>query len=91
MFITEQIMYRVAEQLGMPIDKLRRINLYKEGDPCVFDQPLRDFHVPLILDRIQVEADYARRVEEVARFNATHRWKKRGICMVNRLPRFDYT
>ena len=81
-YVTECIMTTIADKLKIPIDDLRQKNLYKEGQLTPFLQTLEDWHVPRILAELRKEADYDRRVQEVAEFNRTHRWRKRGICLV---------
>lgn len=82
MFVAECIMSEVADALGISVDDFRDRNLYKEGQLTPFLQPLHDWHVPHIIKQLREEAEYDRRVKEVAEFNKTHTWKKRGICCI---------
>lgn len=41
-----------------------------------------DWHVPLLLEQVRQEAQYDHRKQKIATFNAEHRWKKRGICLI---------
>ncbi|PYH47035.1 xanthine dehydrogenase [Aspergillus saccharolyticus JOP 1030-1] len=83
MFVTESMMYAVAEGLGVDVDELRRRNLYAVGQRTPFLQQIdQDWHVPMLLEQVRVEARYDERRREVERFNATHPWRKRGICLV---------
>lgn len=82
MFVAESIMSEVADALGISVDDFRDRNLYKEGQLTPFLQPLHDWHVPHIIKQLREEAEYDRRVQEIAEFNKTHTWKKRGICCI---------
>jgi xanthine dehydrogenase/oxidase len=83
MFITESFMYAVAEGLKVPIDDLRLLNLYKEGDQTPFLQKIdQDWHIPMMLEQIRKEANYDERKAKIEEFNSKNIWKKRGICMM---------
>jgi xanthine dehydrogenase/oxidase len=83
MFITESIMTAISEGLHIPIDDLRLKNLYKQGDRTPFLQEIdQDWHVPLILSQLKTESDYENRKVSIQQFNATNKWKKRGISLI---------
>lgn len=82
MFITESFMSEVADRLGMPVEKLREINMYKDGQETHFNQKIEDWHVPLMYKQVQEEADYANRRKEVQEFNRAHKWRKRGLALI---------
>jgi xanthine dehydrogenase/oxidase len=82
MFIAESYMSEVADRLGMPVEQLREINLYQPNELTHFNQPLTDWHIPLMYRQVQEEADYAARREAIAQFNTTHKWHKRGLALI---------
>lgn len=82
MFIAETYMEEVADRLGIPVEKLREINLYKPHEITHFNQELKDWYVPLMYQQVQQESDYARRREAVSSFNASSKWKKRGLALI---------
>ncbi|EWC48718.1 xanthine dehydrogenase [Drechslerella stenobrocha 248] len=82
MFIAETYMSEVADALGMSVDKLREINYYHEGDLTHFNQELEDYHIPIMTDAVKQECDYESRRAAVDEFNATHKWKKRGLALI---------
>lgn len=83
MYFAETYMYNIAEGLGMDIDELRQKNLYRPGNHTPFFQKIdEDWHVPLILNQLKKSSEYQERKAEIAEFNATNRWKKRGICLI---------
>ncbi|RYP76842.1 hypothetical protein DL771_001578 [Monosporascus sp. 5C6A] len=82
MFIAESYMSEVADRLGMPVEKLREINMYKPGDTTHFNQEIEDWHVPLMYKQVQEEADYANRRKAAEDFNRSHKWRKRGLALI---------
>ena len=82
MFIAETYMEEIADHLAIPVDKLREINMYKPNDRTHFKQALKDWHVPLMYQQVLQGSDYAERRQAVDKFNAEHKWKKRGLAII---------
>ncbi|KAL8899631.1 MAG: hypothetical protein Q9207_006099 [Kuettlingeria erythrocarpa] len=82
MFIAETYMEEVADHMGIPVEKLREINLYRPHETTHFNQELKDWHVPLMYQQVLTEADYEQRRKAVDDFNAQSKWKKRGLAIV---------
>ncbi|KAK5656257.1 hypothetical protein OQA88_5019 [Cercophora sp. LCS_1] len=82
MFIAESYMDEVADRLGIAPEKFREINFYKPEELTHFNQPLTDWHVPLMYQQVQDESDYPARREAVTEFNASHKWRKRGLALI---------
>ncbi|KAK3684039.1 molybdopterin binding aldehyde oxidase/xanthine dehydrogenase [Podospora appendiculata] len=82
MFIAESYMSEVADRLGMPVEAFRAINMYKPLQETHFNQPLTDWHVPLMYDQVMAESDYAARRDAITAFNAAHKWRKRGLALI---------
>lgn len=83
MYIAESIINAVAEKVGISVDEIRRRNLYTIGQRTPFLQTIdEDWHVPIILEQVRQEAKYDERRKAVEEFNAAHRWRKRGICLI---------
>ena len=82
MFIAESFMEEVADHLGMPVERLREINLYQPNEITHFNQSLEDWHVPLMYQQVLEEADYTKRRAAVEEFNVKHKWNKRGLAIV---------
>lgn len=75
-------MSMVAGKLGKPVEELRELNMYQEGDKTHFGQALQDWNVPTLWQQIKKSSDFDRRRAEVDEFNAQNRWKKRGLAMM---------
>ncbi|KAK3681541.1 hypothetical protein LTR37_020849 [Vermiconidia calcicola] len=82
MWIAESMMEETADHLQMPVEKLREINMYKPHESTHFRQELKDWFVPLMWKQVKEEADYDRRKQEIAAFNAKSKWKKRGLSLI---------
>lgn len=83
MYIAECYMTAIADGLNMSIDELRWKNLYKEGQLTPFLQKIDDdWHVPMLLEQIRKEANYDARKAAIEKYNAEHKWRKRGISMI---------
>ncbi|CAK7236043.1 hypothetical protein SEUCBS140593_009486 [Sporothrix eucalyptigena] len=82
LFIAESYMSEVADRLGMPVEKLRAINMYADGELTPFNQSITDWHVPLMYDQLQKATDYQSRRVAVEAFNKEHAWRKRGLALI---------
>lgn len=80
--VAEHYIEAIADKLGLDIDHVREINLYKEGQRTPYHQQVLDWYVPRMLKECAEESDYVRRKADVAKFNKEHRWRKRGISLV---------
>ncbi|TVY21200.1 Xanthine dehydrogenase [Lachnellula arida] len=81
-FISESYMEEIADRLDIPVERLREINFYKPNEETHFNQSLKDWHVPIMFQQVMEETKYVERREAVTKFNATHKWKKRGLSVV---------
>ncbi|KAG6841815.1 hypothetical protein C0991_006699 [Blastosporella zonata] len=82
MAVAEHYVEVIADRLGLDIDYVREINLYKEGEETPYHQQVLDWHVPRLLQDCRITSDYDRRRAQVDRFNQEHRWRKRGLVLV---------
>jgi xanthine dehydrogenase/oxidase len=82
MFITETFMEEVADRLGMPVETLRQINMYKTDGQTHFGQGLGDWFVPLMYKQVQDESMYEARRHAITDFNQTNKWRKRGLALI---------
>lgn len=82
MFIAETYMEEIADQLKIPVNKLREINMYKPNESTHFRQELKDWYVPLMYEQVKTESQFDRRMEDVEDFNKKNKWKKRGISLI---------
>jgi xanthine dehydrogenase/oxidase len=66
----------------MPVERIREINMYKEGDRTHFGQEILDWNVPTLWKQVKASSDFDKRKAEVEAFNAKNKWKKRGIAIL---------
>ena len=83
MFIAECYMTAVAEGLGISVDDLRIMNLYKQGEYTPFLQQIDvDWHIPQLFKDTKEECKFDERKVAIEAFNKRSKWKKRGIAML---------
>lgn len=82
LFFAECYVSEVADRLGMSAEHIREVNMYKPLEETHFNQPLKDWYVPLMYKQVKEEMDYDNRRAAVERFNSEHKWKKRGLALV---------
>lgn len=82
MFIAESFMEEIADRLGISVEGLREINFYQPNEITHFNQELKDWHVPLMYRQVIEESEYHLRRKAVEKFNAEHKWKKRGLSII---------
>ncbi|PNP86475.1 hypothetical protein FNYG_00177 [Fusarium nygamai] len=83
MYITETIMFKIAEALNMDVDDLRMRNLYEVGQRTPFLQEITDdFHVPTMMEQLSSSSEFDKRKSAIKEFNAKNRFKKRGISRI---------
>ncbi|RAD73511.1 xanthine dehydrogenase molybdopterin binding subunit, partial [Burkholderia multivorans] len=79
MLVMEDILGRIAPQLGLSARELLRRNFYQAGQDTPYYQPVRHpDRMEACWDEVVTSAEVAEREAEIARFNATHDHVKRG-------------
>ncbi len=82
MLVIEDILGRVAPQLGLPAHELRRRNLYCEGQRTPYGQEVRHpERMREIWDRLLLTSQFAQRAEAIEQHNGASRHVKRGIAI----------
>lgn len=82
MLVMEDILGRVAPQLGLSARELRRRNFYQAGQDTPYYQPVRHpDRMEACWDQVVSSAEVAEREAEIAQFNSAHDHVKRGIAI----------
>ncbi|MGX1591574.1 xanthine dehydrogenase molybdopterin binding subunit [Glutamicibacter sp. NPDC055491] len=82
MLVMEDILGRVAPQLGLDARELRRRNFYTQGQDTPYYQPVRHpERLETAWSQLLGSADIAAREEQIAEFNAGHEHAKRALAM----------
>ncbi|XP_061780151.1 xanthine dehydrogenase/oxidase [Nerophis lumbriciformis] len=82
MLVAESWITDVAQSLGVPTDKVRRLNLYKEGDSTPYNQVLEQITLDRCWDECLSRSGYQERRAAVELYNKQNRWTKRGLAIV---------
>jgi xanthine dehydrogenase molybdopterin binding subunit/xanthine dehydrogenase small subunit len=84
MLIIEEILDRAARQLGLPPETIRERNLYRgegETNTTHYGQEIGDNRIQTIWSELKVSSAFEARRGEIARWNAEHPHRKRGLAM----------
>jgi len=90
MFGIETVIDEIARKLGKDPLEVRRANLYQDpsvsGDPATmttpYNQLIEDFVADKVMDQVEAESGYRTRRKAIAAFNATSKYRKRGLALV---------
>ncbi|KAJ5388301.1 Xanthine dehydrogenase [Penicillium cosmopolitanum] len=82
LFFAECYVSEVADHLGISAERMREINIYEPGETTHFNQELKDWYVPLMYKQVLDESNYYERRKAVEKYNASHKWSKRGMAIV---------
>ncbi|XP_074520488.1 aldehyde oxidase 5 [Halichoeres trimaculatus] len=83
LMVIESILHEVAARCGLPAEKVRNINMYR--DQLCYTHHKQPFDPTLMIrcwDECLHRAGYEERLRAVQAFNSSNRWKKRGIAAV---------
>ncbi|MGO2551453.1 MAG: molybdopterin cofactor-binding domain-containing protein, partial [Glutamicibacter arilaitensis] len=82
MLVMEDILGRVAPQLGSDARELRRRNFYTEGQNTPYYQPVRHpERLEAAWNQVLDTADIAQREAQIREFNAAHEHTKRALAL----------
>ena len=82
MIVIEEIMSLAAQQLSLPPDVVRERNFYREGDTTHYGQRVEQAgRIEAIWTQLKQTSRFEHRRDEVARFNAAHPHRKRGLAI----------
>ena len=83
MMAIEHIVDEIARFLGKDPLSIRKLNLYgkKSRNVTPYRMTLEDNIAKELIEELEASGDYARRRAEIAAFNATSPWIKRGIAL----------
>ena len=82
MIICEDMIDRVARFLGKPAHEVRAVNLYREGDFTHYGQKLELCRVSDVWNQLMERSGFVERLASVHRFNASSKYRKRGISII---------
>nr|XP_006636840.1 PREDICTED: aldehyde oxidase-like isoform X1 [Lepisosteus oculatus] len=80
--IIESVLHEVAAKCGLPAEKVRDINMYKEPSYTHHKQLVDPHNMVRCWEECLKKSAYQNRRLAIEEFNAQNRWKKRGISAV---------
>jgi xanthine dehydrogenase/oxidase len=80
--ITENAIDDAAFVLGMSPEEVRGKNLYRRGDVTPFGQALSYCYMREVWLRLAEVSKFETLRQDVERFNAQNKWRKRGVSMI---------
>ncbi|XP_053162879.1 xanthine dehydrogenase/oxidase isoform X2 [Hemicordylus capensis] len=84
--VMDRALFHMDNSYNIPnirgIGKVRKLNLYNEGDLTHFNQKLEGFTVRRCWEECLVNSDYHSRRKLIDEFNQQNRWKKRGMAII---------
>jgi xanthine dehydrogenase large subunit len=82
MFVIESALHAAARALGVTTGELQRRNLLRAGDALPYGTTLQTPTLPQCWAEAEARFDVPARRREIAAFNGTHRWEKRGLALM---------
>ncbi|XP_055429028.1 aldehyde oxidase isoform X1 [Bubalus kerabau] len=80
--ITEACITEVAAKCGLPPEKVRMINMYKEIDQTPYKQEINTKNLIQCWKECMATSSYTLRKAAVEKFNSENYWKKKGLVMI---------
>ncbi|XP_071503432.1 xanthine dehydrogenase/oxidase-like [Diadema antillarum] len=81
MIICETFMTDIAHKCGISQQKVRELNMYRDGDITPCNQTLTGPNLQRCWDECLQKSNYQTRRRNVDIFNSENRWKKRGLAI----------
>jgi xanthine dehydrogenase large subunit len=82
MLAMENVIERIARQLGKDPLIIRQNNLYRPGyDITPYSQKIEQHILPELISALEKSCDYWQRRNEITEFNSTSRYQKKGLAL----------
>ncbi|MEZ4221658.1 MAG: xanthine dehydrogenase molybdopterin binding subunit [Polyangiaceae bacterium] len=82
MIVIEEVMDRIARELGRAPESVRRHNFYRSGDSTHYQEPVKDAdRIERIWASLLADSEFEQRKAAIAQFNANHATTKRGLAI----------
>lgn len=82
LLVAENIINDVAMYLGMPVDKVRELNMYRGPSVTHYQMPFSPDNLLLCWDECKRRCEFDSRRRAVDQFNKQNQWKKRGMAII---------
>ncbi|GAB4331138.1 MAG: xanthine dehydrogenase molybdopterin binding subunit [Bacteroidales bacterium] len=83
MAVIENVIDRIARQLGKDPFLVRKLNFYREAPANIthYGQPVENNRLPMLSEQLTESSDYFRRREAIQKFNKENNRVKRGLAL----------
>jgi len=83
----EHVLDHLASKCGVSVEHIREQNIYSQGQATPFGMVMGEqfsgkWNVPTMWKQLFNELSYDARKQSIDEFNAKHKYKKRGICLL---------
>ncbi|MGR9054163.1 MAG: xanthine dehydrogenase molybdopterin binding subunit [Gammaproteobacteria bacterium] len=82
MFVLEAAIHRAAQRMGIDAAEIQRRNLLQDGDHFPYGMSVRHCSLQRCYRQLQHEFDWARRKQDIERFNAEHDLQKKALALM---------
>ncbi|KAI8902934.1 molybdopterin binding aldehyde oxidase/xanthine dehydrogenase [Globomyces pollinis-pini] len=82
MMFAEHYMHHIADYLGKPVEDIRKLNLYEDGEVTHFDMPIENVFLRRCWDELEKSSDFINRRNAVKEYNRVNKYRKRGITLM---------
>jgi xanthine dehydrogenase/oxidase len=90
-FACETVIEHLATAAKIPVDVVRKLNMYAVDDKTHFNTVLDEVNISDAWALVQDSCNYQKRIDEVEEFNRNNKWKKRGIYLMSMKYGINYT
>ena len=82
MFVIESAIDKAAKELNIPAYKIQEANLIKDGDEFPYGQIAAETQIGNSWKQIQEKFDIKNKIRQIEKFNADHKYKKKGYALM---------
>lgn len=82
MMICETAIDHLALMVKMNVDKMRELNIYREGDRTHYGQLMDHYFISRAYEEVKSSLNIDETRKKIDDFNAKNRWRKRGLCVL---------
>ncbi|KAG1664511.1 hypothetical protein FOA52_007775 [Chlamydomonas sp. UWO 241] len=82
LLFAEMWMERIAREIGRPVHEVKAASLQQEGYVTHYGQTMEECRIQRCWDTVYASSEFDKRFAAVAEFNASSRWRKRGLAIV---------
>eukprot|EP00924_Labyrinthula_sp_SR-Ha-C_P015854 snap_masked-scaffold_4-processed-gene-11.29-mRNA-1 protein AED:0.00 eAED:0.00 QI:0/-1/0/1/-1/1/1/0/1317 len=82
MLVCETYMQHIANELNVTVEKIRELNMYKQGQKTHYGQTLVESPLRRLYSEVMDSAQIVKRQEDIKLFNSQNKTLKRGLTVI---------